>query len=95
MSPREVRVARNELLSREVNERIAELATGEGFYIVCECAYTGCDQKLLVPIADYRRIREHSRWFLIASSHTVANDEDVVEQHGAYDVIEKHADALT
>jgi hypothetical protein len=82
------------VLSREVNERIAELATGEGIYIVCECADTGCDQKLLVPIAEYRRVREHPRWFLIAPGHTVADDEDVVEQHGAYDVIEKHEDSM-
>ena len=89
MSPREVRVARNEVLSREVNERIAELASGEAFYIVCECADTGCDRKLLVPTAEYRRVRQEPRWFLIAPGHTVTDGEDVVERHGAYDVIEK------
>jgi hypothetical protein len=94
MSPREARVARNEVLSREVNERIAELATAEGFYIVCECANTGCDQRLLVPIADYRRVRERLRWFLIAPGHAVADGEDVVEQHGTYDVVEKHEDVM-
>ena len=82
------------MLSREVNERIAELATGQGFYIVCECANTGCDQKLLVPIAEYGRVRGHARWFLIAPGHAVADHEDVVEQHGTYDVVEKHEDVM-
>jgi hypothetical protein len=82
------------VLSREVNERIAELATGEGFHIVCECANTGCDEKLLIPVAQYRRVREQPRWFMIAPGHAVVEAEDIVERHGSYDVVEKHEDAM-
>ena len=83
------RLERNEMLFREVNERIAELATGDGFYIVCECAKTGCEEKLLVSINEYERTRQHPRRFLIAPGHALPDVEDVVERHGAYDVIER------
>ena len=94
MSPRENRLARNEVLFREVNERIAELASGDGFHIVCECANTGCEEKLLVPIDEYERVRQHERWFMIVPGHTVADVEDVVERHGSYDVVQKHEDVM-
>lgn len=93
MSPREVRLAGNEVLFREVNERIAELATGHpngDFHIVCECATTGCQERLLVSIEDYERTRRHPRRFLVQPGHTVADVEEVVEHHGLYDVVEKH-----
>jgi hypothetical protein len=92
--PREKRLARNEVLFREVNERIAELANGDGFYIVCECANTGCEGKLLVPINEYERVRRHPRRFFIVPGHTIPEVEDVVEQHGSYDIVEKHEDAM-
>ena len=82
---------------REVNDRIAELGPGHpngDFHIVCECATTGCQERLLVSITDYERTREHPRRFLVVPGHTVAEVEDVVERHGAYDVVEKHRDVM-
>jgi hypothetical protein len=94
--PREQRLASNEVLFREVNERIAEISTTQdhGFHIICECATTGCEERLLIPIADYERVRQHERWFLIVPGHRVADIEDVVERHGTYDVVEKHPDVM-
>jgi hypothetical protein len=97
MEPREERLARNEVLFREVNDRIAELAPGHSngdFHIVCECATTGCRQRLLVSIEDYERTRGHPRRFLILPGHTVPDVEDVVESRGSYDVVEKHPDVM-
>jgi hypothetical protein len=97
VSPREQRLARNEVLFREVNDRIAELAPGSlngDFHIVCECAKTGCDERLLVSIDDYVRTREHPRRFLVVPGHTVAEVEDVVERLEAYDVVEKHPEVM-
>jgi hypothetical protein len=94
--PREKRLAHNEVLFREVNERIAELAGGhsDGFHVVCECANTGCDERLLIPLSQYERVRGHERWFLIVPGHTVLEVEDVIERHDGYDVVEKHADVM-
>jgi hypothetical protein len=97
VSPREDRLARNEVLFREVNDRIAELGTGNpngDFHIVCECATTGCQERLVVPMWEYDRARQHPRRFLIVPGHTVADVEDVIETHGSYDVVEKHPDVM-
>jgi hypothetical protein len=97
VSPREERLARNELLFREVNDRIAELGAGNpngDFHIVCECATTGCQERLLVSVADYERARAHPRRFLVVPGHTTADVEDVVERHESYDVVQKHPDVM-
>jgi hypothetical protein len=94
--PREKRLARNEILFREVNERIAEISADQdhGFHIICECANTGCEERLLIPLPEYERVRRHPRRFMIVPGHTVPEVEDVVEERGSYDVVEKHPDAM-
>ena len=95
--PREARLARNEALFREVNERIAELAENlaDGdFHIVCECAATGCQTMLATPLEDYRRVREHPLRFIVATGHIVPDVENLVERHANFDVVEKHPDVI-
>jgi hypothetical protein len=93
--PREKRQARNELLFREVNQRIAELSenwAGGDFHIVCECATVGCQAMLPITLEDFQRVREHPRRFVISPGHDAPDIEDVVERHGSYNVVEKHTD---
>jgi len=93
--PREARQARNEVLFREVNQRIAELSenwAGGEFHIVCECATIGCQTMLPMKVEEYQRVRAHPRRFFIFPGHDVPDIEDVVERHHAYQVVEKHVD---
>ena len=94
--PREARLARNEALFREVNERIAELAENfaDDFHVVCECAATGCQTMLAIPLDDYRRVREHPLRFIVATGHIDPDIENLVERHDTYDVVEKHPDVI-
>jgi hypothetical protein len=81
----EARHANNQALFREVNERIAELSgtwwAGQHLQIICECANTGCVERLDVPLAEYERVWAHSGWFLIRPGHAVPDVEQVIEQH--------------
>jgi hypothetical protein len=89
MSPRAFRVAKNQALFREVNERIAELSktwAGRRLQIICECANTGCVERLDVPLPDYERVRAHPDWFLIKPGH-VLEAEQVIEQHEGYQIV--------
>jgi hypothetical protein len=89
VSPRESRYARNQELFREVNNRIAELATKWGdqpLGIVCECANTGCSEMIQVPVEEYRRVRQSPEWFLIIPGHIV-EAEQVIEQHDGYTIV--------
>ena len=90
--PREMRLAHNEALFREVNERIAEAAdpaAGRPLHLICECASVGCEAILAVPLDDYRWIREQPRLFLIAPDHPAAEGESLVGQHAGFNLIER------
>jgi hypothetical protein len=90
VSPREARYEKNQVLFRELNERIVELAEtwgGQEIGIVCECATTGCTELIQVPLAVYQRVRQRRDWFLIKPGHVFAGDEQVVEQREGYEII--------
>jgi len=88
MSPRELRVGRNQDLFREVNERIAELAVhtpGDIFIIVCECANTGCAEMVKLPLEEYGRIRSEPGLYVVLFGHE--GTEPVEERHSDYLVV--------
>lgn len=91
------RIGNNENLFREVNERIEELGERFGihesgkFRIVCECASEDCAEPIDIVLADYRSARENPRFFLVVPGHVVPEFENVVEDRGDYQVIEKAA----
>lgn len=90
---RQERLARNETVFREVNEQIDALnALGDDlptFGIVCECGSHDCFAVLTVTKADYEAVRAQSDRFLIQPGHQIAEIEDVIERHAAFDVVDK------
>jgi hypothetical protein len=89
------RVAKNESLFREVNERIRELAehfdlaTGEPTSFVCECSRTGCHEPVELTLAEYAAVRESDRQFVVQPGHVEPGYERVVFESGRYAVVEK------
>ena len=94
MSSREERLADNEILFREVNERIVELSDtwGGNLDLVCECADTACTARLEMTLDEYERLRENPRQFVVLPGHQVPDIEQVVEQNERYLVVEKHVE---
>ena len=94
MTSGEERLAGNELLFRNVNERIVELGDQwDGAYdLVCECVDTSCMGVMRVQTEDYDRLRQTTRRFAVLTGHESLEIEDVVERHHAYLVVEKHVD---
>lgn len=97
MDERKERLIRNELLFRQVNERLREL--GEGFSLVseratfvCECSDTGCTEQLELTLVDYERVRERENQFLMRPSHEVDDVEETVERHETWVVVRKRPD---
>ena len=88
-----IRIARNESLFRDVNERIAETAerfeaSKTGF--VCECADTNCTERLEVTLADYEEVRADPTHFVLASGHGLGEPvERVVSSRPGYQIVEK------
>jgi hypothetical protein len=92
------RLARNEALFREVNERLkylaevneridyfAEGATNE---FVCECSNTECISTVELTVAEYERVRSNHTWFVIKPDHDVARIERVVSRDDGFAVVE-------
>ena len=90
------RIGHNEAVFRDINERIeAGHWPGERGPVAfrCECARLGCNLLVELSLSEYEQVRSDPRRFVLASGHEVPADERVVEQHAAYEVIEKHGAA--
>jgi hypothetical protein len=100
VEPRASRLAKNEALFREVNERIAEITAGLDSSIsqpealdgvVCECADALCMERVgPIPMGAYEEVRSDSKRFIIAAGHQSPDVENVVEQQNDYWIVEKH-----
>ncbi len=87
------RLARNQAMFREANQRIVAAAAEIGLStptvpFICECADPSCTQVLAVDLGDYEAIRRNARRFLHAPGHDDGLGE-VVELHDGFVVVEK------
>jgi hypothetical protein len=89
----EERLAKNEALFRALNENIRDLASGlrgrEPFEFICECATSGCFERLSLTLEEYERIRQDGTHFLLAKGHEDIAIEQVVARRDGYVVVEK------
>jgi hypothetical protein len=88
------RIGQNEVLFREVNERLREL--GEGFSIVaeqaefvCECGSSACTEHVQMTLAEYEQVRSDPKRFFVRPGHELPEYEKVVEERSGYLVVEK------
>jgi hypothetical protein len=96
---RQQRVARNEALFREVNERIKEIneemtdAAGERSDFLCECGDEGCTKAVSMTLSEYEAVREDGKRFAVLRGHEIPDVERVVFQSDRYAVVEKEPPA--
>lgn len=85
------RLARNQALFREVNERISEISSPTVSFgeLVCECSDPSCSKTLAVAAGEYEAVRSNPKRFLIARGHELAEVERVVEDNGRFLTVEK------
>ena len=83
------RLARNQTLFREVNERVETLGEGDASEFECECSNTDCIEKVELTFAAYERIRSNSTWFVVKRDHDIPQIERIVSQDDGYVVVEK------
>ena len=94
MGEQERKLALNEAMFREVNERLGELNRTfadltDRLQVVCECAEMTCAEMIEVPAADYERIRADALLFILVPGHEVTEIEDVVEVLPGFEVVRK------
>jgi hypothetical protein len=88
------RIGQNEVLFREVNERLREL--GEGFSLVaeesefiCECGSATCTEQIRMTLAEYEAVRSDAKRFFVKPGHELPEYEKVLEERDDYLVVEK------
>ena len=95
---RETRLARNETLFREVNERIEDLALTHDdadhvYEFLCECSNANCDLRLSVPLSTYEQARADSAVFIVAPGHDLPEIEEVVLRGAGFQLVRKQGEA--
>lgn len=92
--------ARNELLFREVNERVEEInerldgEKGDSLMIfVCECNKIGCNEQIELRRTEYEAIRANPKHFAVLPGHEDLGIARVVEKHAGFFVAEKTGEA--
>jgi hypothetical protein len=100
MDPREERLAKNEALLREVNERIHEV--GERLQVLpedelldfrCECGEPECESSVSLTPAEYEHVRSDNDRFAVLPGHEDEGIERVVERTDRYLVVDKRPEA--
>lgn len=92
------RLAQNEDLFREVNERMNEKAESHGldshrYEFFCECSDTTCLERIALTLPEYEDIRAEPTRFVVRRNHVIEEIEHVVSEVDDYMVIEKHGEA--
>ena len=92
---RDRRLAQNEILFRQINERLAggyDDSLPPVLELVCECSDRECLKVLSIETAEYEWLRQNPRHFAVLPGHEAPAVEDVVERHELFVVVEKHAE---
>ncbi len=96
MASRIERIAKNEVLFREGNERMhawperEDARSDERFVFFCECGDSDCGGRIWLTSADYEAVRSDEMRFAVLSGHEVADAERVLQEHDDYIIVEKN-----
>jgi predicted polyphosphate/ATP-dependent NAD kinase len=85
------RLARNQALYREVNERIVDLLESSPGSIdfLCECSHEECTELIAMTIAEYEEVRSQPTTFAVVPGHEIPAIEKVVATNTTFVVVDK------
>ncbi len=91
MSLSDERLARNEILFREINERLDEMSVpwSKTTDYLCECSEMSCTKIVELRSDEYERIRSRATVFVVAPGHEKHEIEKVIESNDGYLLVEK------
>lgn len=91
---RQERLAKNEALFRDLNERIEQAAgrassSSDRFGFVCECSNEDCFELAQMTIFEYERLRGNPLRFVVIAGHEMPEIEEIVERQPGYFFVKK------
>ncbi len=99
MDERSERLAQNQTIFREVNERVAEIAHNHPvtdpirYQFFCECSDTGCVERLELTLGEYESLRAKPTWFVIAHGHEYPQIEQTIRASDGFQIVQKLGEA--
>ena len=90
------RLAKNEALFRDINERVRQIdeahgiPTDELWDFLCECGSADCLERVGLTLAEYERVRGKPTQFVLVPGHEVPEVERVVDETRRYVIVDKH-----
>jgi hypothetical protein len=101
VSEREERLARNEAIFREINERTRSLQDRFGANdptsafeeFLCECGDQLCVERVKLTISEYEEVRTEPTQFVLRPGHATPQVERVVTESDRYVIVVKLDDA--
>ena len=94
MNERKRRIGENEALFREINEQARTLTSAfsiasDDLKVVCECGAPRCLDEILVPRAEYARVRDDPTLFIIKPGHDLPETETVIAKARRHWIVRK------
>ena len=94
MTATEKRLALNEALFRETNERLEErvqdtVGAEDELEILCECGNLDCSERILLAREKYVAVRSDPAQFAVKPGHEIADVEAVVARSDRFEVVRK------
>ncbi len=91
MSLSDERLAKNEILFREINERLDEMSVpwSKTTDYLCECSDLFCTEIVELRNDEYERVRSRPTLFVVAPGHEQLEIEKVVETTEGFLLVEK------
>ena len=90
------RVAKNEVLFRDVNERVKAIDEEQGvsapngtWDFLCECRRADCLERVSLTPAEYELVRSSPVQFAVVPGHVLPEVERVVHESDRFFVVEK------
>ena len=97
MDERERRVGQNEVLFRDVNERIEQVQKGQGlaghFDFLCECGDKSCIKQVSMTLVEYESMRSEPTHFVVLPGHELLEIESIVHARDRFSVVRKQEEA--
>jgi hypothetical protein len=94
MTSREDRIAKNEVIFREVNERVREVMPSDngGIDFLCECGYEDCVEQITLTTQEYEHVRDDPVQFFVKPGHAIPDVEEVMEENDRFLLVKKHVE---
>src|SRR5919108_1059192 len=93
MTAREERIAKNEVLFREVNERVREVVPPQGgIDFICECGDDECTEGVSLTVSEYESVRADPVEFFVKPGHQIPDVEEVMDANDRFLRVRKHVE---